>query len=164
MTEQDVRDVLAQCGGRSFAPELSSWVHSTAELPVMQLLERHGVQVHQEPDQVAQQLGLRVKEANGLFIQHVLRGGVAEKAGFASGDEWLAVQAANGDGAWRLQTLDDFTLYAGNAKKVTAIVARDRRLLHLPLALPKPSHAVRLSVRDAALADAWLGPQSAKVS
>ena len=161
MTEQDLRDVLVQCSGRSFAADLSNWVHSTAELPVVPLLERHGVQVHQEPDQVAQQLGLRVKEANGLFIQHVLRGGVAEKAGFASGDEWLAVEAG-GDGAWRLQTLDDFTLYAGNAKKVTAIVARDRRLLHLPLTLPKPSHAVRLSVRDAARADAWLGPQTAK--
>jgi predicted metalloprotease with PDZ domain len=162
MTGQDVLAVLAQLGGRSYAPELAHWVHSTKDLPVAALLEKHGIQVHQEPDQVAQQLGLRVKESNGLFIQHVLRGGVAEKAGFASGDEWLAVQpsGSSADGAWRLQTLDDFTLYAGNAKKVTAIVSRDRRLLALSLSLPKASQAARLTVRDAKLTDAWLGPQT----
>jgi hypothetical protein len=60
------------------------------------------------------------------------------------------------DGPWRLQTLDDFTLYAGNAKAVTAIVCRDKRLLPLRLALPKPSLAVRLAVRDEVLANAWL--------
>ena len=158
MTEQDLLAVLSQVCGRSFAPEVAQWVHSTKELPVTALLEKHGLQVHLEPDQVAQQLGLRVKEGNGLFIQTVLRGGAAEKAGFASGDEWIAVQPAGQKtgGAWRLQTLDDFTLYAGNATKVTALVSRDKRLLPLTLTLPKPSQAVRLTVRDDALANAWL--------
>jgi predicted metalloprotease with PDZ domain len=159
MTEQDLLAVLFQLGGRSFAPELTHWVHSTKELPVTALLEKHGIQVHLEPDLVAQQLGLRVKESNGLFIQNVLRGGAAERAGFASGDEWIAVQPAGKgtDGPWRLQTLDDFTLYAGNAKAVTAIISRDKRLLPLTLALPKPGHSVRLTVRDETLANAWLG-------
>ena len=159
MAEADLLAVLQDLSGRSYAKELQHWVHGTQDLPVATLLAQHGVQVHQEPDQVAQQLGLRVKEGGGLFIQHVLRGGVAEAAGFAAGDEWLAVQPLGvgaGNTAWRLQTLDDFTLYAGNAKKVTATVARDRRLLQLTLALPKPSQAVRLAVRDAALVDAWL--------
>jgi len=107
---------------------------------------------------VAQQLGLRVKESGGLTIHQVLRGGVAEKAGFASGDEWLAVQADSpkASGAWRMQTLDDLTLYCGNAKKVLATVARDKRLLTLSLTLPKPSNAVRLTVADAVAVDAWL--------
>jgi len=163
MTEQDLLAVLAQLGGRSFAPDIARWVHGTADLPLASLLERHGVQIHQEPDQVAQQLGLRVKESGGLFIQQVLRGGVAEKAGFASGDEWVAVQPAGSDahGAWRLQSLDDFILCAGNAKKVTAIISRDKRLQSLTLALPKATQAVRLAVKDAALVDAWLGPQIA---
>jgi len=163
MSEQDLLAVLAQLGGRSFAPDIARWVHGTADLPLDALLERHGVQIHHEPDQVAQQLGLRVKENGGLFIHQVLRGGVAEKAGFASGDEWIAVQPNGSDahGAWRLQSLDDFTLLAGNAKKVTAIVARDKRLQSLTLTLPKASQAVRLAVRDAALVDAWLGPQPA---
>ena len=162
MTEQDLLAVVEGLSGRSYATELAQWVHSTKDLPVAALLEQHGIQVHPEPDQVAQQLGLRVKEGGGLFIQHVLRGGPAEKAGFASGDEWLAVQPQGTDahGAWRLQTLDDFTLYAGNAKKVTAIIARDKCLQRLELTLPKPSlDAVRLSVRDAAKADAWLATQ-----
>jgi predicted metalloprotease with PDZ domain len=117
MSEQDVLSVLSQLGGRSFAAELARWVHSTEELPVHALLEKHGIEVHQEPEAVAPQLGLRVKEGNGLFVQSVLRGGAAEKAGFASGDEWIAVQPVGKgtDGPWRLQSLDDFTLYAGNA-------------------------------------------------
>ena len=162
MGEQDLLAVLARLGKRSFAPDIARWVHSTADLPVASLIERHGVQIHHEPDQVAQQLGLRVKESGGLFIQQVLRGGVAEKAGFASGDEWIAVQPTGSDahGAWRLQTLDDFTLCVGNAKKVTAIVSRDKRLQRLTLTLPKATHAVRLTVKDAALVDAWLGPQT----
>jgi predicted metalloprotease with PDZ domain len=158
MTEQDLLAVLAELGGRSFAKELARWVHGTQELPVAGLLEHHGVKVHREPDQVAQQLGLRVKESNGLSIHQVLRGGTAETAGFASGDEWLAVQAVgtNASGPWRMQVLDDLTLYCGNAKKVTATVARDKRLLTLTLTLPKPSNALRLSIGDAAIAGCWL--------
>jgi predicted metalloprotease with PDZ domain len=163
MTEQDLLAVLANLGGRSFAPELAHWVHGTEDLPVTALLERHGIQVHQEPEQLAQQLGLRVKDGNGLFIQNVLRGGAAEKAGFTSGDEWIAVLPAGSstDCAWHLQTLDDFTLYAGNATTVTALVSRDKRLLPLTLTLPKSSQAVRLTVRDAARVDAWLSAPAA---
>ena len=158
MTEQDLLAVLADLGRRSFAKELARWVHSTQELPVAALLERQGVKVHREPDQVAQQLGLRIKESNGLSIHQVLHGGVAEAAGFASGDEWLAVQAvgAKATGPWRMQTLDDLTLYCGNAKKIVATVARDKRLLTLTLTMPKPSNALRLSIGDAAIAGRWL--------
>jgi predicted metalloprotease with PDZ domain len=162
MTEQDLLAVLEQLGGRAYTKELKSWVHSTAELPVAELLESHGLQVNREPDQVAQQLGLRVKEANGLHIQQVLRGGAAEKAGFASGDEWLAVESPTGTarGPWRMMALDDLTLYSGKAKKVNALVSRDKLLLTLSLTLPKPTQAVRLSVRDATLAAHWLDEQS----
>ena len=154
MTEADLLTVLQDLGGRSFAKDLARWVHSTKELPVHELLEQHGVQVNREPDQAAQQLGLRVKESGGLFIQQVLRGGAAEKAGFAAGDEWLAVQTEGMP--WRMQALDDLMLYAGKAKKVTALVSRDKRLIQLPLTLPAPTQAVRLSVRDAAAANRWL--------
>ena len=158
MTEHDLLAVLEQLGGRSYAKELKSWVHSTDELPVAELLESHGLQVNREPDQVAQQLGLRVKEGNGLHIQQVLRGGAAEKAGFASGDEWLAVESPTGTarGPWRMMALDDLTLYSGKAKKINALVSRDKLLLTLSLTLPKPTQAVRLSVRDATLAAHWL--------
>ncbi|MDT7523248.1 peptidase M61 [Rhodoferax sp. TBRC 17198] len=154
MTEADLLAVLQDLGGRSFAKDLARWVHSTKDLPVPELLEQHGVQVNREPDQAAQQLGLRVKESGGLFIQQVLRGGAAEKAGFAAGDEWLAVQTEGMP--WRMQALDDLMLYAGKAKKVTALVSRDKRLMQLTLTLPAPTQAVRLSVRDAAAANRWL--------
>ena len=154
MTESDLLAVLHEQGGRSFAKELDRWVHSTKELPVAELLEQHGVQVNHEPDQVAQQLGLRVKENGGLFIQQVLRDSAAEKAGFAAGDEWIAVQS---DGEpWRMQALDDLMLYTGKAKKVSALVARDKRLLTLTLKLPSATQATRLSVRDANSLNAWL--------
>ena len=158
MAEQDLLAVLQQWGQRSYAKEIKRWVHGTADLPVVELLQRHGVAVHQEPDPIAQQLGLRVKESNGLTIHQVLRGGVAEQAGFASGDEWLAVQAdaPHACGPWRMATLDDLTLYCGKAKQVRATVSRDKRLLQLLLTLPKPSTAVRLGVADAGLLERWL--------
>jgi predicted metalloprotease with PDZ domain len=158
MTEHDLLDVLMQLGGRSYAAELSRWVHSTSELPVTELLQQHGISIHSEPNPLAQQLGLRVKEAGGLFIQHVLRGSSAEKAGFASGDEWIAVQPRKDvqRSPWRMQTLADLPLYCGDSSKVTALVARDKRLLSLSLTIPRTTHFVRLSIRDAQLAQRWL--------
>ena len=158
MAQADLLAVLADLGQRPFAKEIQQWVHSTDALPVAALLARHGIEVHAEPDQVAQQLGLRVKDGKGLHIKQVLRGGAAEKAGFASGDEWIAITLDKGpaSGAWRIQSLDDLTLYGGNAKKLQCLVARDQRLLNLELTLPKATHAVRLSVNDTALAEHWL--------
>jgi hypothetical protein len=60
-----------------------------------------------------------------------------------------------------MQTLDDLTLYCGNAKKVRVTVARDKRLLSLSLALPKPSTAIRLAVADADAVNRWLAPAAA---
>ena len=44
---------------------------------------------------------------------------------------------------------------------MTAIVSRDKRLRSLSLTLPKASQSVRLAVKDVALVDAWLAPQTA---
>ena len=55
-----------------------------------------------------------------------------------------------------MQNLDDLMLYCGNAKKVTVTIARDKQLMNLTLSMPKPSLAVRLSVRDAAAVAQWL--------
>jgi hypothetical protein len=60
-----------------------------------------------------------------------------------------------------MQSLEDLTLYCGNAKKVIATVARDKRLLTLALTMPKPSVALRLSVSDVSLANRWLDGTSA---
>ena len=158
MSEDDFSQVLQAVGQRSFAPELQSWVHGRDELPLHALLQQHGVAVLDEPAQLAQRLGLRVDESAGLRIKLVLRGGLAEQAGFAAGDEWLALEPAvksQGSG-WRMNRLDDLTIYAGSAKKVIALVARDQRLLRLELAMPPAATTWRLVTKDAALVDQWL--------
>ena len=58
--------------------------------------------------------------------------------------------------AWRLHKLDDLALYAGPRRQLTALVARDKRLLRLPLTLPERATTWRLSVRDATAAARWL--------
>jgi predicted metalloprotease with PDZ domain len=158
MAEQDVLQVLQDLSGRSWAREIRRWVHGTAELPLRELLERHGVAIHEEPAQLAQRLGLRVSEGAGLQIKTVLRGGAAEQAGFAAGDEWLGVEVGSGRArsGWRLHKLDDLLLYAGAQNRVQALVARDKRLLQLTLSLPRAASTWRLSVRDPAPMTRWL--------
>ncbi|HXE22975.1 MAG TPA: peptidase M61 [Rhodoferax sp.] len=160
MTEADFAAVLHELGGRSFSREIAQWVHGTRDLPLQDLLERHGVAVLDEPAQLAQRLGLRVSESNGIQIKTVLRGGAGERAGLAAGDEWLGIEVGTGAAAgWRLGKLDELPLYAGSARKLTVIVARDKRLLRMPLVLPPAVTTWRLALRDAALAKPWLAPQ-----
>jgi predicted metalloprotease with PDZ domain len=167
MREADFAEELAAAGHRPYAAELARWVHGRDELPLKALLQQHGVAVLEEPAQLAHRLGLRVGENQGLVqVKTVLRGGVAERAGFAAGDEWLGLEpatkaAARGmDGGWRMSRLDDLTHYAGDAKKVIALVSRDKRLMRLELAMPPALTTWRLAVQDAALMDHWLGPKA----
>jgi predicted metalloprotease with PDZ domain len=166
VAEADVAAALAAVGGRSFEAEIARWVHSTAELPLAELLRAHGVAALDDPAQRAQELGLRVAESNGsVQVKVVLRGGAAERAGFAANDEWLGIElpATRGRPAqgWRLARLDDLALYLGPLRKATALVARDRRLLRLPLALPAGVTTWRLFAQDPAKMGAWLQPGGA---
>lgn len=157
MSEADFAALLQTLSHRSFDAELKSWVHGKVELPLRELLEQHGVAVHDDPAQLAQRLGLRVSEIHGVVVKTVLSGGAAEKAGFAAGDEWLGVEAIKQLDGWRLQRLDDLLLYAGTAKKVIALVSRDKRLMRLDLTLPPPATTWRLAIKENAKVDAWLG-------
>ncbi|MBG9389471.1 M61 family metallopeptidase [Caenimonas aquaedulcis] len=154
MTEADFAAVLKELGGRAFTREIAAWIHGTKELPLEELLKTHGIAVLEDPSQLQQRLGLRTTENSGVAIKTVLRGGAAEQAGFAAGDEWLGVEVA-GQG-WRMAKLDDLLLYAGNHRKVTALVSRDRRMLRLELALSTSATTWRLVLRDAAKAQPWL--------
>lgn len=160
MREQDLLDELKAQTGRAYDKELADWVHGRRDLPLKKLLEAHGVNTLEDPAQYAQALGLRVSEGSAVQIKAVLRGGVAEQAGFASGDEWLGVEVGNGAKAttWRLNKLDELPLYLGTATKLVALVARDKRISRLPLVLPKAQQTtVRLAIRDAAVVGKWLG-------
>ncbi len=158
LREDDLLAVLQALAGRTFAKEIAHWVHSTDELPLRALLEQHGLTILEEPAQLAQQLGLRVSEDGALQIKTVLRGGAAERAGFAAGDEWLGLEVGTGRAAqgWRMTRLDELPLYAGKHSKVKALVARDKRLLQLALTLPKAVTTWRLSVRDSQTVSRWL--------
>ncbi len=153
MAEADLLAVLQQLAGRSFAKEIATWVHAKQELPLKPLLEKAGVAVFEDPAQIAQVLGLRVQENSGVLVKTVLRGGAAETAGLAAGDEWLAVEVGSGkaSSAWRINRLEDLVLYIGAktgktgqsaaaAKAETtlrAIISRDKRLFKLPLTIPQ---------------------------
>ena len=145
MSERDFATVLEELGGRSFAKDIKAWVHGTGELPVRELLVKHGVVVSDEPAQLQQRLGLRVAEAGGINIKVVLSGGAAEKAGFAAGDEWLGITLGAGSNAqsWRIHKLEDLAQYiteqASKSQKITAIITRDKRLIHLTLNWPVKS-------------------------
>ena len=163
MAEADFGAVLQELGGRSFAKEIAAWVHSTRELPVKKLLTQFGVDLNDDPAQMAQKLGLRVAETQGtVIIKVVLRDGAAEKAGFSSNDEWLGVEWTEGGKkggttqAWRLNKVDDLPMLLGKQKTVTALVSRDKRLLRLPLTVPATSTTARISVKDAKAVTPWM--------
>jgi predicted metalloprotease with PDZ domain len=99
-----------------------------------------------------------VNEHNGIHIKSVLRGGAAEQAGFAAGDEWLGLEVGQPKArqAWRLNKLDDLALYLGGSHTFHAIVARDQRLMTLQVTLPMAVSQVKLRAHDEAKVTAWL--------
>ena len=162
MRESDLMRALKRLGKRGFEGEIAAWVHSTAELPLPSLLQEAGAKVTHEKAPLAQQLGLRVAETNGsVVLKNVLRGGAAEAAGMAPGDEWLAIELSSSrrgavPEAWRIHKLEDVAELRGLQTSVTALVARDRRLLRCTLDWPTESQTVRLAVGDTVRLAPWL--------
>ena len=168
ISEADVLAVVTELGNADIAQQLQSWVHSTNDLPLRELLAQHGINTKVEPAQLAQRLGLRVQENHSVQIKTVLRGSPAEQAGMMAGDEWLALEAEGQ--RWRIGKLDDVLLYAGSSNQVTAWVARDRLMLELPLNLgPLPAKTASedadsakaisnlgLEISDKTAAERWL--------
>ena len=160
--EAHIAAALQHVGGRSFATELAAWVHGTGELPLQPLLARFGIDWRHEAATLAQRLGVRVSESalTGVKVSHVLRGGAAEQAGLAPGDELLAVAG------WRVRRLEDALRVLSPGVSAALLVARDQRVLTLPLLLPAVAApgpgAVALALAPqppkvaAALRKAWL--------
>jgi predicted metalloprotease with PDZ domain len=159
--EADVARALKRVGKRAFDKEMEEWVHGTGSLPTLGLLEKAGATVQHDKAPLAQQLGLRVVENNSIQLKNVLRDGAAEAAGMAAGDEWLGIEfepAERGAAieAWRVGKLEEVNLLRGQRARMTALVARDKRLLRLELQWPTPVQAVKLSPGDAAQLARWL--------
>jgi predicted metalloprotease with PDZ domain len=134
ITQADIAAALAAVGGRGFDGELAAWVHGTGELPLPDLLAAAGVDWQHQPATLAQRLGLRVSESalTGVKVTHVLRGGAAERAGVAAGDELIAA------GGWRLRRFDDAARVLQPGVEAALLVARDQQLHSLALSLPAP--------------------------
>ncbi|MBS0444547.1 MAG: M61 family metallopeptidase [Proteobacteria bacterium] len=135
--EYDIRAALREVGGRAYDTELDAWVHGTDDPPLADLFDAFGVQWQAAPATLAQRLGVRVAESalTGIKVSHVLRGGAAERAGIAPGDEVLAVQG------WRVRRLDEALHVLEPGQPVPLLVARDQRVLGLELVLPDPAEA-----------------------
>ena len=160
MQEVDVLAVLHALTGRSWRKEIKAWVHGIAELPLRALLTAHGVTIHDDEAHMAQRLGLRAVDGpTGVQIKTVLRGGAAEQAGMAAGDEWLGVDvgARGQGGSWRLHKVDDLKNLLGTEKRLSAWISRDKRLLRLPLRLPAKAVTWRLAVPGHRKAGLWPG-------
>ncbi len=160
--EADIAAALQRCGGRSYAKELAEWVHGRAELPLKGLLHGAGIEWQAQPATLAQRLGLRVAESalTGVKATHVLRGGAAEAAGIAAGDELLAVAG------WRVRRLDDALRLMTPGQGSEWLLARDQRVRAVDVVLPRDAGigAPVLLTADAkpaaaaqALREAWLG-------
>jgi len=158
MTQHDLACVLQELSGESFDQRLAQWVHGTTDLPLQALLQAHGISYTEEPAPLAEQLGLRVTEHQGIQIKSVLRDGAAEQAGMAAGDEWLGIEIGQGKAlqAWRLAKLSDLPLYLGAAKCFKALVARDQRLLTVTVALPDDVKLIKLAVASSQVVATWL--------
>jgi predicted metalloprotease with PDZ domain len=162
ITEQNVLEVLQAVSGRSFAREIKAWVHGTQDLPLSKLLATAGVETVLEKAPLAQQLGLKADStSSGIKIKSVLNGTLAAKAGFCTGDEWLAIEVASksGNQTWRINSLDDLLLYVPAGKPIAAWVARDKAMFKLPLQMPKNellNADVRLKISDPLKLAAWL--------
>ncbi len=159
-----VKAVAGARRGAALAAELLAWVHGTDDLPLPALLARAGVKWQYQPATLAERWGLRVSESalTGVKLTAVLRGGAAERAGLAAGDELLAVEG------WRLRRLDDAAALLPKATAAQLLVSRDQRVLTLSLAEPARRErdaaqgAVQLAVDERAgaaartLRKAWL--------
>lgn len=143
ITEADVARELQRVGGRDFTVELAQWVHGRGELPLKPLFEAVGVTWREDAPTLAQRLGGRTSEAGGaLKMLSVLRGGAAERAGLAAGDELIAL-----DG-WRLRKLDDLPALGAFAQPTSLLACRDQQLLTLTLpAVEAVPGAVQLGLK-----------------
>ena len=137
VSEAEIVDHVREVAGNDIADDFAGWVHGTEDLPLAPLLAHVGVSWTHHVPTLAQRLGLKVSESalTGVRVSQVARGGVAEQAGFAAGDEVLAVDA------WRLRRLDDAARLTTSGVASDWLVARDQRVLKLPMAVPAAAEA-----------------------
>ncbi len=160
VNEAQIVEALHAQAGDALAQTLQRWVHGTDDLPLRNLLAHAGVAfAHDAPSGLAATLGLRLSEGpvSGVQVKSVLRGGAAERAGVAAGDELLAV-----DG-WRVRRLDDAPQWLAPGARFELLLVRDQRVRRVEVTPPaEATRSLQLGVDAqapapaAALRRAWL--------
>ncbi len=177
--ESDFKTVLEDLSQRAWDKELLEWVHGVEDPPYAALLQNQGIKVEYSAEPLQQQLGMRTDDTKpGVHIKFVLSGGLAEQAGFVPGDEWIGVEVPHLDApnkrsklskpashhqksSWRINKLDELSLFLGESKYFDALVCRDQKLLllrvqfNMRLALANKK-GISLCIKDASQAKRWL--------
>ncbi len=165
MSEMNLLKAIKDLTQVNLNQKINDWVHSTRELPTLELLSNFGVEAKFEPSQWAQKLGLRIAESNGpnLIVKQVLDGGIAQKAGLCEGDEWLAIEVISRkkggqSQSWRINKLDDIQLYAGEHRFINALISRDKKMTQIKIDLKDMynNKTLRLIQSDSSKVSKWL--------
>ena len=165
MSEMNLLKAIKDLTQVNLNQKINDWVHSTRELPTLELLSNFGVEAKFEPSHWAQKLGLRIAESNGpnLIVKQVLDGGIAQKAGLCEGDEWLAIEVISRKKggqcqSWRINKLDDIQLYAGEHRFINALISRDKKMTQIKIDLKDMynNKTLRLIQSDSSKVSKWL--------
>lgn len=112
----------------AWAEVLHAWTETTIELPLRTLLADVAITWNTKAPPLAQRLGMRLTEANGLLkVQAVMRHSVAEQTGLSAGDELLALDQ------WRLKRAEDLSTWHTPTRAQALLVSRDQIVTTLTL-------------------------------
>ncbi len=163
VTEERILASLHALTGRSWQPELSAWVHGTEAFTTGQPAGR----LWCHPGKPAPRHGPSAGPARARGQQHHHSPSAARQPGGTGGDDGrgrsgtgIDTMTRHGPQGWRIGTLDELALYTPPGSALTALIARDKQLLRLPLQLPpaanQPLSNVQLRTSDNTQLAQWL--------
>ncbi|MBF7682918.1 M61 family metallopeptidase [Acinetobacter sp. B5B] len=148
--EQTILHCCETLTGNDWKQRLETWVNSTQDLPLAELLAQCGVNVELEQQQ-SLPLGMKVQEKpEGLLVQQVRRDSVAAQAGVSAHDVVIAIDHLKATEKLLAQ-------YSEQQKTVTLHVFRRDELLTLQVhSADLKIDTVKLTIQNAEKAKAWL--------
>lgn len=159
--------IVAAATGVDVSDCVDAWVRGTSELPMDATLARFGVLRAEQPGRGAS-LGVRLRKDDGrAVLATVLRGGAAERAGLAPGDELLAVDDRRVRDADALRAA--MRRHAPGAAVPVLVTRRDRVLRVEAVLDPAAPDSVSLradpdaSARARRLCEGWIGDEASSL-
>ena len=115
---------------RDWRQWLWRWTQTCEELPLVSVLQAHGIEVVTKSLPSVQLMGMALRDDQGLRVKAVMRHSIAERMGVSAGDECLALDD------WRLLRIKDLNAALsgrGAQRSHRLLICRDQRLLELTL-------------------------------